>query len=84
MQLAFKFDNWSCPICGQDTKPDWWSEDGYSCMDCGPVLEVEYEEPPLINFFSIYACALWAHPPKRIKKNKKRFDLFYLLCYKIP
>ena len=50
MQLAFKFDNWTCPICGQDTKPDWWSEDGYSCMDCGPVLEEEYEEPPLINF----------------------------------
>ena len=49
-QLAFKFDDWTCPLCGQDTKPDWWSSDGYSCMDCGPVLEVEYEEPPWINF----------------------------------
>ena len=49
-QLAFKFDDWTCPLCGQDTKPDWWSEDGYSCNDCGPVLEVEYEEPPWINF----------------------------------
>ena len=53
MQLAFKFDDWTCPLCGQDTKPDWWSEDGYSCMDCGPVLEVEYEEPPLINFYRL-------------------------------
>ena len=31
------------------------------------------------NGFS-FACDLGAHPPKRIKKNKKRFDLFYLLC----
>ena len=63
MQLAFKFDNWTCPLCGQDTKPDWWSEDGYSCMDCGPVLEEEYEEPPLINFWTI--LRQWGYIPGR-------------------
>ena len=44
VQLKFNFDNWSCPICGQDTKPDWWSEDGYCCRDCGPVLEENFDE----------------------------------------
>ena len=39
-----KLDDWTCPVCEQETKPDWWSSDGYSCQDCGPVLD-EYEEP---------------------------------------
>ena len=34
-------DDWTCPVCEQETKPDWWSSDGYSCNDCGPVLEEE-------------------------------------------
>ena len=47
-QLEFNFANdWTCPICKEETKPDWWSSDGYSCQDCGPVLEEEkYTEPP--------------------------------------
>ena len=51
-QLEFNFANdWTCPICKEETKPDWWSSDGYSCQDCGPVLEeekheIKYEEPP--------------------------------------
>ena len=40
-----KLDDWTCPVCEQETKPDWWSSDGYSCQDCGPVLDEEYEEP---------------------------------------
>ena len=39
-----KLDDWTCPVCEQETKPDWWSSDGYSCQDCGQVLD-EYEEP---------------------------------------
>ena len=34
-----KLDDWTCPVCEQETKSDWWSSDGYSCQDCGPVLE---------------------------------------------
>ena len=50
-QLTFNFDDWTCPVCGQETKPDWWSSDGYSCNDCGPVLEVEeYKGPELVDF----------------------------------
>ena len=44
-----KANDWTCPVCEQETKPDWWSSDGYSCQDCGPVLDEEFEEP-LINF----------------------------------
>ena len=51
-QLTFNFDDWTCPVCGQETKPDWWSSDGYSCNDCGPVLEVEdYKGPELVDFW---------------------------------
>ena len=50
-QLTFNFDDWTCPVCGQETKPDWWSSDNYSCNDCGPVLEVEeYKGPELVDF----------------------------------
>tara|TARA_A100000172_G_C2992687_1_gene93396 strand:+ start:77 stop:232 length:156 start_codon:yes stop_codon:yes gene_type:complete len=26
-----------CPICKEPTKPDEWSNDRYSCIDCGPI-----------------------------------------------
>ena len=26
-----------CPVCKEPTKPDEWSEDKYSCIDCGPI-----------------------------------------------
>jgi len=25
------------PICKEPTKPDEWSNDRYSCIDCGPI-----------------------------------------------
>ena len=39
IEKSKKLDDWTCPVCEQETKPDWWSSDGYSCQDCGPVLE---------------------------------------------
>ena len=30
-----------CPVCKKATKPDEWSEDKYSCIDCGPIPKRE-------------------------------------------
>ena len=30
-----------CPVCKEPTKPDEWSEDKYSCIDCGPIPKRE-------------------------------------------
>ena len=28
-----------CPVCKEATKPDEWSEDKYSCINCGNDIE---------------------------------------------
>ena len=30
-----------CPVCHEATKPDEWSEDKYSCINCGPIPKRE-------------------------------------------
>ena len=30
-----------CPVCKEPTKPDEWSEDKYSSIDCGPIPKRE-------------------------------------------
>ena len=30
-----------CPVCHEDTKPDEWSEDKKTCINCGPIPKRE-------------------------------------------